>query len=214
MDKHLFLELIGYAASGLIAVSLMMNSIVRLRILNMAGAATFAIYGLLIHAYPVTVLNSITVSVNAYHLIRMMRAKEYFQILKLRPDSDYLRYFLNFYRNEIARILPDFQYRPVPNQVTLFVLRNCAPAAVLIAELKPDGVLRVVLDFAIPRFRDLKIGRFLFVEQAGFFRERGVKEIVISPRTKAFGTYLVKVGFKPAGAQEGSFHIRYANDAK
>jgi hypothetical protein len=214
MDNHLVLELVGYVASALIAVSLMMSSILRLRIINLAGAAVFAVYGLLIGAYPVTVLNSITVLVNAYHLLRMFHAKEYFQILKLRPDSDYLRYFLNFYRREITRVLPDFQYRPVPNQVTLFVLRDCIPAAVFIAELKPDGVLRVVLDFAIPRYRDLKIGRFLFVEQAGFFRERGVREIVVSPRTKEFGAYLVKVGFKPAGRQEGSFHIHYADRAE
>lgn len=38
---------------------------------------------------------------------------------------------------------------------------------------QPDGVLQVTLDFVIPRYRDLKIGRFLFVEQAEFFRARG-----------------------------------------
>jgi predicted N-acetyltransferase YhbS len=65
----------------------------------------------------------------------------------------------------------------------------------------------------IPRYRNLEIGRFLFVEQAEFFRERGVKEIVIAPRTKEFGAYLVKVGFEPSGRQKGAFRIRYADKA-
>ena len=74
-------------------------------------------------------------------------------------------------------------------------------------------MLRVVLDFVIPRYRDLKIGRFLFAEQAALFKEHGVKEIVISPCTAEFGAYLVKVGFEPAACR-GEFHIRYASAAE
>jgi GNAT superfamily N-acetyltransferase len=207
MENHFFLNLFGYAASALIAVSLMMSSILRLRLINLAGAASFAVYGLLIHAYPVAFLNSTIVLVNVYHLTRMLRTKEYFQLLKLRPESDYLKYFLSFYRKDIKRILPDFEYQPGTDQVTLFILRDCAPVGVFIAEEKTAGVLHVVLDFVIPRYRDLKIGRFLFVEQADFFRERGIKEIIIAPRTKGFGAYLVEVGFEPTNPKLGTFRI-------
>jgi hypothetical protein len=90
------------------------------------------------------------------------------------------------------------------------ILRDCNPVGVFIAEQKPGGVLRVTLDFVIPSYRDLKIGRFLFVEQAEFFQTHGVREIVIAPRTKEFGAYLVKVGFEQTGHREESFRIRYA----
>ena len=211
MDSRTWLELFGYAASALVAISLMMSSILRLRLLNLAGAAAFATYGLLIQAYPVAVLNGIIVLVNGFYLLKMLRAREYFQLLVLRPESDYLKYFLSFYRRDIQRVLPGFEYRPGANQITLFILRDCAPVGVFIAEQKPDGELRVGIDFVIPHYRDLKIGRFLFVEKAEFFRERGVREIVIASRTKEFGEYLVKVGFEPAGRTEGSFRIRYAD---
>jgi len=213
METHFLLELLGYLASGLIVIAMMMSSILWLRMINMVGAAAFAVYGSLIHAYPVALLNTFVVMVNIYYLTRMLRAKRFFQLLKLKPESDYLKYFLGFYRRDIANILPDFEYRPVEKQVTLFILRDCAPVGVFIAEQKPDGVLRVILDFVVPGYRDLKIGRFLFVEQAEFFRERGVKEIIIAPRTKKFGAYLVKVGFEPAHRQQGSFRIRYADKA-
>ena len=121
----------------------------------------FSAYGCLIRALPVGVLNGAIVLVNVFHVTRMLRAKEYFQLLKLSPASDYLKHFLSF------------------------ILRDCAPIGVFIAREESAGVLREVLDFVIPNYRDLKVGRFLFVEQAAFFRERGIKEIVIAPRTKA-----------------------------
>ena len=41
---------------------------------------------------------------------------------------------------QIRRILPEFEYRPAENQIALFVLRDCDPVGVFIAEQKPDGV--------------------------------------------------------------------------
>jgi len=211
MEYRFVLELFGYLASALIAVSLMMTSILRLRLINLVGAVMFSAYGVLIHAYPVAILNGLIVLVNGWHLLQMLRAKQFFQVLPLRPESVYLPYFLEFHGAEIRRILPDFKYQPSADQLTLFVLRDCAPVGVFIAERKPDGVLRVLLDFVIPGYRDLKLGRFLFSEQAEFFRQQGVKEIVIAPRTKEFGAYLLKVGFAPADPRQDSFRFRYAD---
>lgn len=210
MDRHLILELVAYLASVLIGLSVMMSSVVRLRLINLVGSSIFGVYGLLIGAYPVALLNGFTVLVNGFFLLRMLRAKHYFQLLPLKPDSAYLSYFLNFYHQDIERISPNFNYRPSPNQLAVFILRNCKPVGVFIAEQKPDGVLLDVLDFVIPRYRDLKIGRFLFVDQAEFFRARGAREVVVSPRTKKFGEYLVKVGFERPGHREGPLRIRFA----
>ena len=210
----MWLELIGYVASGLIALSLTMSSILRLRIINMVGATGFATYGLLIHAYPVAVLNSLIVLINVYHLRRMFQAKEYYQLLPVRPESDFLRHFLKVYHADLQRIMPDFNYRPAEKQLTLFILRDCTPVGVLIAEHKTPETLHVVLDFVIPRYRNLHIGRFLFVEQAEYFRMLGVKEIVIQPRTKEFGAYLVEVGFEPTDRRLGAFRIWVAQKAK
>ena len=213
MDSRAWLEIVGYAASGLIAISLMMSSILWLRLINMVGATAFAIYGLLIHAYPVAVLNGLIVLVNVYHLRRMFRAKEYYQLLPMRPESDFLQHFLKTYRADIQRIIPEFEYRPTEKQLTLFILRDCTPVGVFVAEHKSPETLHVVLDFVIPRYRNLHVGKFLFIEQAEFFRKLGVKEIVIQPRTKEFGAYLVEVGFEPTDRKIGAFRIWVAQKA-
>ncbi len=214
MKPSLAIESIGYLASVLIAISIMMTSVLRLRIFNMAGAAVFSFYGILIGALPVAILNGFLALLNVWFIWRMLGTKAYFQLLPLRPESDYLRYFLKFYRKEIAGILPDFEYKPCDEQITLFILRNCKPVGVFIAKRKSEGMARVVLDFVIPNYRDLKLGRFLFLEQANFFRERGVHEIIVTPRTKDYGPFLAKVGFRPSRRSEGELHIRFAEPSE
>lgn len=56
----------------------------------------------------------------------------------------------------------------------------------------------------------MKLGRFLFVEHAEFFRDHGVREVVVAPRSREFSSYLLKVGFEPAIHRQGIFQIRYA----
>ena len=69
-----WIEIIGYAGSLLVAVSLMMSSLVRLRWINLGGALAFAVYGWLVGAYPVLAVNGFIVLVNVYYLWRMNRS--------------------------------------------------------------------------------------------------------------------------------------------
>ncbi len=64
-------DLLGFAGSGLIVLSLTMKSIVRLRIVGLAGAMIFVSYGLLLGAWPVVVTNIVTLS---FHIFRLRGA--------------------------------------------------------------------------------------------------------------------------------------------
>lgn len=207
VDHKLALELFGYAASALIAISLMMSSIKRLRIINLIGASGFATYGLCIHAYPVAVLNSIIVCVNIYHLRRLFTTKLTYQLLEVKPDSDFLAHFLKVYSASIEKVLPEFRFAPRADQLAVFILRDCTPVGVFLAEPQTPEKYEVLLDFVIPSYRNLHIGKFLFVEHAEVFRQRGIKEIVIRPRTKEFGAYLWEIGFEPLCARRDVFRI-------
>ena len=72
MDSRMWLEIVGYVASVLVAVSLMMSSILKLRIINLVGSAAFTVYGLLIGAYPVAAVNLLIVFINLYYLRQML----------------------------------------------------------------------------------------------------------------------------------------------
>ncbi|HEX2832816.1 MAG TPA: hypothetical protein VHW00_07360 [Thermoanaerobaculia bacterium] len=199
MDHFSGLQLLGYAASLLIATSLLMRSIVRLRVINLMGAATFSVYGFLIGAYPVGVLNLMTATINIVQLIRLQRRHEIFRVLEIRPDAPYLQYFLDFQKDDIARFFPKFHFEPnVPNRFAILVLRDLVPAGVLLGRTHGNR-LDVELDYVVPQFRDLKVGRFLFLDEADFFRKLGVREIVSPADSKEHAVYLERIGFVNVG---------------
>ena len=68
MNSVNYFELLGYSASVLVAISLTMRSLTRLRVINLVGSLLFTIYGFIIGAYPVAVLNAFIVLVNIYYL--------------------------------------------------------------------------------------------------------------------------------------------------
>ena len=107
MDTHFWLEMIGYLGSVLVGISLMMPSLVRLRAINSIGCLVFVLYGILIHAYPVAILNGFIFGINVFHLVRMFRQKDYLHLVEISHDSTYLNSLLDFYKDEIALIYPE-----------------------------------------------------------------------------------------------------------
>ncbi len=75
MEASNTIELIGYSASVMVAISLMMKDIVWLRCLNFTGCSLFVIYGVYISAWPVAGMNAFVACINVYHLIKLFRAK-------------------------------------------------------------------------------------------------------------------------------------------
>jgi len=208
MSEQFLLELLGYAASILVAISLMMSSILRLRVINLIGAVTFAIYGWLIGSMPVAAVNLFIVLINIYYLQGMLRTREYFRLLELSPDSEYLRYFLSFHAAQIHRFNPE---TPVERaaEVNLMVLRDVVPAGLLMGNIE-GSTLRVTVDFVIPQYRDFKVGRFLFSESASFFRERGIREIVSGGGSREHSRYLEKMGFRRVEGTDAGPEYRLA----
>ncbi|NOY23968.1 MAG: GNAT family N-acetyltransferase [Acidobacteria bacterium] len=199
--SQLILEWLGYLASALVVISLMMSSIIRLRWFNLAGALLMCIYGLLIHATPVAVLNLFIVLVDLYYLKQIYFSRDYFNILQPRPESRYLKHFLEFYRQEIAAHIPEFQ-PPIPKEaMAFFVLRNTVPACLFIAIPGENNALHIKLDFVVPAYRDFKIGRFLFEEKQSFFPNCGFTTLKATAGTKPHARYLRKMGFSEDGRE-------------
>lgn len=103
-----WIEIFGYCGSVLVAVSLMMKSIKKLRWINLWGAATFSSYGLLVEAYPVFVLNGFIALVDIFYLYQMKSQKDYFTYLEINPTSKYMWKFIEYHKVELknfSRIL-------------------------------------------------------------------------------------------------------------
>ncbi len=195
MELSLLYEMIGYTGSLLVALSLTMKSLQRLRIINMVGALFFISYGLLIGALPIAMLNALTLGVNAYNLWRMLQQKDYFTLMEIRPDSAYLKRFLEFYRREISELIPTYLFKPGEDQMVIFILRNMVPVGLVIVK-QTDETAKIFLDFVIPGYRDFRAGKFLFDESADYFWQKGIKELISAPGSSRHESYLKRMGFE------------------
>lgn len=197
MDTPMYHEIIGYVASFLIAVSLMMSAVIKLRIINLIGAVAFVVYGILIESWPVAGMNAFIALINIHFLVAMFRAKEYFQLLLVASDSAYLDHFLRFYEKQIRRFQPMFDFEKNEHWMPVFILRNTIPAGLILGTRVEDDRLRLNLDFAIPQYRDFKIARFLFCRKKQFFLDRGIRWISSMKGSATHNQYLERMGFTP-----------------
>ena len=194
MDLSIY-EIIGYLASGIIAVSMTMSSIVRFRWINLVGASTFAIYGVLIGALPVALLNGFILVVDIYYLLRIYGKKELFETIEIRKDNRYLIRFLEFHDKEIQKFFPGFTYKPEMNTISFFVLRNTNIAGIFLAHPEKDGDLMVGLDYVVPEYRDYKNGKFIYSSLHDEFIKSGFRKIVSPGLTTKHANYLKRLGF-------------------
>jgi hypothetical protein len=177
-------EIVGYTGSVLIALSLMMKNIVRLRKVNLFGASTFAIYGLLVNAYPVFVLNSFIAIVDIYYLVDIYRKKDAFSLMPvLDPNHPYLNKFLDFYSDDIKKFSPEF-------------IRNKIEEANYIYKVRSLDEAEILLDYSIPDYRDLKNAKYLYYAALEFLKEKDIKNLIAKSEVDKHRNYLKRVGFK------------------
>jgi len=135
-----------------------------------------------------------------YSLSGSGRFANAFKIISIKDDSPYLKYFLDFYKQEIIKFFPDADMiRKIQegreNSVNLIILRNAAVAGIFIGQKSEDSIM-VDLDFVIPEFRDFKTGQFLFGHSHDTFKKLRVKSICSNSFSPEYLQYLERIGFK------------------
>ncbi len=127
--------IIGYVGSALVALSLSMKNVLKLRWINLFGAATFSFYGLLVNAYPVFLLNGYIAIIDVYFLYGIYMKKDCFSLVPVLSDSHlYLKKFIEFYKDDINKFVPEFSIDKLNNPKLFFILRNLIPAGLFIYE--------------------------------------------------------------------------------
>ena len=191
-----WVEWIGYAGSVLVGGSLLMSNIWKLRWINLAGALLFTVYGFWVRSYPVVFLNVFIVGADAYWLYRLSMRQDSFSLLRVAPERSEIRdKFLDYYRADIARYFPQFDWSRLSQPESVFVLRNLMPVGIFVYEPQTAGVVNIAVDYVIPEYRDLKNARFLYAANRAALRERGFRTFVARSGVKFHQAYLRKMGF-------------------
>ena len=203
-------EIIGYAASALVVLSLTMRSILRLRLISLCGSVTFVIYGTLIGSTPIIITNASIAAINIWFLRKEFAVRRSghgdLGASRIRSDSPFLKDFVEYHLDDITNFQPDFQMPTGDDVVALMLTRDGLPAGLVVGHLH-ETTLHVDLDYVLREHRDSRLGKWLYGAGRPVFRDAGVTELRALALTDAHDKYLRGVGFEPPVDKTGEFAL-------
>ncbi len=203
-------ELVGYLASALVVLSLTMTSVVRLRMVSLAGSVTFFVYGTLIDSIPIMITNGSIAVINVWFLRKEFASGQPngrdLGVSHLRADSPFLADFVAFHLIDIHRFQPDFRLPAGEGVVTLLLTRDGLPAGLVIGR-RDGSTLTIDLDYVLGPYRDSRLGRWLYGPGAEVFRDDGITELRSAGDTDIHRKYLQRVGFTPTSGDPDLYRL-------
>lgn len=194
---HLIAPYFGYLASLFLIIALVVNNDLRFRWFNTAGNVAFIIYALVLQAFPVLLTNGILLFINLYYLYRIYNRKEDFKLIEFSGGEQLAKNFIRFYKTDIERYFPDYPEKPITGNLNFVVLRDMVIANMFSASVSADGVAYVDLNYTLQKYRDFKVGRFIFNKEKDFLKSKGVQRIIYNKVPNKKHLHFLKVmGFK------------------
>jgi len=195
---------IGYLGSLLLALGLLVNNDLKFRWLNSGGCIAFIIYGILLNAVPVILTNAILLTINIVYISKMYNRKELFELMEIIPGNKITDKFLSFYKEDIAKHFPSFEKNQLEGNLNFIVLRDLVIANIFSAKITTNGDAEVLINYTIPKYRDYKVGRFIFERENQFLTSKGINNIVYkNVQNRKYEKFLKKMSFKKTTTPEG-----------
>ncbi len=72
MNTAMLIEIFGYIGSVLVVVSMLMSSVVKLRVINTIGSIISGTYALIIGSFPLALMNICLIIINVYNLRKLL----------------------------------------------------------------------------------------------------------------------------------------------
>lgn len=198
------IQILGYAASLIVFVSLMMKSLAKLRVLNAAGSLLFVVFALKTASLPTAFLNMGIVVIDLYYFIRMTRVKDNFEIMTVQKDNEIVRRFCRVNQKELDALFGRAAFEN-SEKIALF-FRNDDIAGLLAYSSvvlppqadssMPENAAEILIDFVVPKYRDFAVGRHFFVKDVSFWKEQGYTCLLSSVPDKRHIPYLERLGFE------------------
>lgn len=194
MNITTLIELVGYAGSILVVLSMLMTSLKKLRIVNTAGCVVFATYALIIKSYPTAGMQVALIIINMINLYKLTNTKRDYKVVELPVNDSILTYYAHIYREDIEKFFPGVfeSINTQDNKTKVYLVLNGPTAAGVMLAEKNDSTLDVKLDYTTPAYRDTSVGKFLY----DYLAKNEIKQLCVKTQVPEHGIYLKKMGFE------------------
>ena len=154
------LEVVGYIGSFLVVISMLMSSIVKLRVINTIGSVISGVYAVICGALPLALMNLCLIIINVINLVKLLGRKMPYELIEGSADDSLVRYFLDYYKDDIKSFFPDFSGNAADHDAAFITCCEGTPVGLLLGNREGDSI-DLAVDYTTPTYRDCSAGRFL-----------------------------------------------------
>ena len=190
----MIIELIGYAGSLLIVFSMLMTSVIKLRVINGIGSIIFTAYALIIHSYPTAAMNFSLIIINFYNLAKLLKGKNEYSIVKADFSESFVRNFLELYAQDIKIFFPE-SLNSESFSCAYIICHKSNAVGIFLGDFEGENSVKIKLDYSIPAYRDCSVGKCMY----GFLASQKISQISQDSPSTGHIHYLEKMGFKKQG---------------
>lgn len=193
---HFIAPYFGYLASLLLIIALLVSNDLKFRWFNAAGNVAFIAYAIIIGSIPVLITNCILLVINGVYLVKVYRRQENFDLIEFSGEENMIGKFIDFYQEDIKAFFPGFRKEQLKGRLNFVVLRDLVIANMFSAAVSDNGDAEVVINYTLKKYRDYKVGRYIFEKENNFLVSKGVKRIVYKQEiNKDHQRFLKVMGF-------------------
>ena len=187
----MIIEIIGYIGSFLVVFSMLMSSIVKLRVINTIGSVISGTYALICGAYPLALMNLCLIIINVVNLVKLLGKKMPYELVEGNTGDSLVKYFLDYYGDDIKTFFPAFAGTDEGVNSAFITCCEGTPVGLLLGNRQGD-TLDLVVDYTTPAYRDCSAGKYLHEK----LPESGVHTLRFSRTlTDRHKEYLEKMGY-------------------
>ena len=175
MDVAMIIELIGYLGSTLVVVSMLIS----------------ATYALIIHSYPLALMNICLIVINCYNLVKLLKSEQHYDLIRTGTGDAFLGYFMAHYKQDIRNFFEETDLDVSKADTAYIVCCGANPAGMLLGNMEEEGVLKIGVDYTTPAYRDCSVGKYLYSRLS----EQGIRKLKCAGGSEKHEEYLLKMGF-------------------
>ncbi len=193
MTNQLIWEIIGYAGSALVLVSLLMTSIVKLRVINAIGCVVFSTYAFVIHSIPTALMNVALFVIDVFFLIKILSDKADFSCVNTSVSDPIVNHFCEQFSTDISQYFDLSQMQSADRVVVIF---DNETVAGLLAGKSEGNRLKLIIDYTTQQYRDCKVGPYIYDVLSNSFNE-----LVYAGTNEKHVPYCLKMGFEKVNGE-------------